>query len=99
MTARDAAGNLSNASRPVTVVAPLALLTKQTVRAVAQSRFAVRLRSDGRRIGGAIGPRHGTSSARQLRLRAPEKAGRYRLVITQDGLAHRVTLVASPAKR
>ncbi len=98
VTARDVAGNLSNVSKAVTVVAPLRLQT-QTVQAVAKSRFAVRLRSNGRRYRWSIGPRHGTSRARQLRLRAPRKAGRYTVVITQDGLAHKVVLVVSPRKR
>jgi hypothetical protein len=98
VTARDVAGNLSNVSRAVTVVAPLSLET-QTVQAVAKSRFAVRLRSDGRPYRWRLGPRHGTSRARTLRLRAPGKAGRYTVVIMQDGLAHRVKLVVTPAKR
>jgi hypothetical protein len=98
VTARDVAGNLSDASRAVTVVSPLRLET-QTVRATAKSRFAIRLRSDGRRYRWRIGPRRGASKATTLRLRSPEKTGLYTLVITQDGLAHRVPLIVSPAKR
>jgi hypothetical protein len=99
LTARDRAGNLSNASRAVALVAPLRLET-HTVRTVAGSRFAVRLRSDGRPYRWSIGARNGSASARRLRLRAPKKPGRYRLVITQGGRAHVVTLVISPgAKR
>ena len=97
VTARDVAGNLSNVSRAVMVVAPLRLET-QTMRAVAKSRFAIRLRSDGRPYRWTLGPRHGTSRARTLRLRAPGNAGRYTVVITQDGLSHRVRLVVTAAK-
>ena len=97
VTARDAAGNLSNVTRPVVVIVPLRVLTKQMTMHP-RRRFAVRLRSDGRRYRWSIGLRNGTSRARKLRLRAPEKAGRYRLVITQDGIAHTVKLVVVPAK-
>jgi hypothetical protein len=96
LTARDRAGNLSNASRSVVVIAPLRLVTHR-VRAVAGSRFAVRLRSDGRAYRWSIGARAGSGSARRLRLRAPARPGRYRLVITQDGLRHVVTLVVPRA--
>jgi len=98
VTARDAAGNLSNATRPVAVVVPLEVLTKH-VTAHPRARFAVRVRSDGRRYRWTIGPRDGASSAGKLRLRAPKKPGRYRLVITQDGLAHTVKVVVVPTKR
>jgi len=98
VTARDAAGNLSNATRPVVVVVPLDVLTKQ-VTARPRARFAVRVRSDGRRYRWSIGPRDGSSRTGKLRLRAPKKAGRYRLVITQDGLAHTVKLFVVPARR
>jgi hypothetical protein len=98
VTARDAAGNLSNATRPVVVVVPLEVLTKQ-VRVRPRARFAVRVKSDGRRYRWSIGRRGGTSSARRLRLRAPKQPGSYRLVITQDALARTVKVVVVPAKR
>jgi hypothetical protein len=98
LTARDLAGNLSNVSRAVTVVAPLRLDT-HTVRAAARARFVVKLLSDGRSYRWRIGRRNGSGSARRLRLRAPEKPGHYRLVITQDGLAHVVTVVVPPAAK
>jgi len=99
LTARDRAGNLSNVSRAVTLVVPLHLVT-HSVQAVAGSRFAVRLRSDGRAYRWRIGKRRGSASARRLRLRAPKKPGRYKLVITQDGLEHVVVLVVPrPANR
>jgi hypothetical protein len=99
LTARDRAGNLSNASRAALLVAPLRLVT-HSVRAVAGSRFAVRLRSDGRAYRWRIGERSGSASARKLRLRAPERPGRYKVVITQDGLEHVIVLVVSrPANR
>jgi hypothetical protein len=92
LTARDRAGNLSNASRAIAIVAPLRLVTHR-VRAAAGSRFAVRLRSDGRRYRWSIARRSGSARARTLRLRAPRVPGRYKLVITQDGLRHVVNVV------
>jgi flagellar hook capping protein FlgD len=96
VTARDLAGNVSNVSRGVTIVSPFVLLTK-SVHAVAGSRLAVRLRSDGRPYRWRLGPRGGTARARTLRLTAPQTAGRYRLVITQDGV-RRVVVVRVTAR-
>jgi hypothetical protein len=93
-TARDPAGNVSAPSAPVTVVSPFQLVTRR-VRAVARSRFRVRLRTDGRRYVWRLGPRNGVARTRMLRLRAPRTAGRYRVVITQDGVRRVVPLVVT----
>ena len=92
VTARDAAGNLSNATRPVVVIAPLQVLTKRvTVRP--RQRFAVRIRDDTRAYFWRFGRDSGFASSKTLRLRAPKRAGHYRLVIRQDHVAHVVPVV------
>ncbi len=92
VTARDAAGNLSNATRPVVVVVPLQVLTKHvTVRP--RQRFAVRIRDDARAYFWRLGRDSGFASSKTLRLRAPKRAGHYRLVIRQDHVAHVVPVV------
>jgi hypothetical protein len=93
--ARDVAGNLSQATRPVTIVIPLRVLTRR-VRATARSKFAVRVVTDGRAYHWKLGRRSGFASARRLVLQAPQGPGHYRLVIRQDKLAHLVPVVVTP---
>ena len=92
VAARDVAGNLSDATRPITVVIPLNVVTK-TVRVAPGKRFTVRLVTDRRRAyTWKLGKQQGSSHAGRLVLRAPNRAGRYALVISQDGLTHRVAV-------
>ena len=91
VAARDRAGNLSDASRAVTVIFPLRVLTPQ-VRVPAGERFLVRLETDGRAYHWTLANRSAFASERRLVLRSPDKPGRYTLVIRQDKLAHRVPL-------
>jgi hypothetical protein len=92
--ARDIAGNLSRATRGVTIVIPLRLLTRR-VRTAVGSKFTVRVVSDGRAYHWKLGQRSGFASARRLVLRAPRSPGRYGLVIRQDKLAHLVQVVVT----
>jgi hypothetical protein len=94
VTARDAAGNLSNATRPVVVIVPLQVLAKQlTVRP--RGRFVVRIRHDARAYFWRLGRDGGFASSKTLRLRAPKRPGHYRLVIRQDHVAHVVRVVVT----
>jgi hypothetical protein len=95
VAARDLAGNLSDATRPVTVVIPLRVLT-HGVRVAAGARFAVRLRTDGRAYHWRLARRGGYASGRRLVLRAPNAAGRYALVIRQDKVPHRISILVKP---
>jgi hypothetical protein len=95
VAARDVAGNLSDAARPVVVVIPLRVATS-SVRTAPGRRFSVRLVPAGRRAyHWQLAKREGVSNARRLVLRAPARGGRYALVIRQDGLAHRVLVVVA----
>jgi hypothetical protein len=89
LAARDAAGNLSDATRAVTVVIPLRVLTPRVQVAVGK-RFAVRLATDGRAYHWELAKRGAFASRRRLVLLAPSKPGRYTLVIRQDKVPHRI---------
>ena len=92
VAARDVAGNLSDATKPVLVIVPMRVLT-QSVHVKPKRRLSVRLDTDGRAYHWQLAGGEGFASARTLVLRAPKKAGRYALVLRQDGLAHRVLVV------
>jgi FlgD Ig-like domain len=95
IAARDIAGNLSSATRGVTVVIPLRVVTTR-VRVGTGRRFAVRLITDGRAYHWSLAKRGGFASARRLVLRAPQKPGRYTLVIRQDKVPHAIPIVVKP---
>ena len=92
VAARDIAGNLSDATKPILVIVPLRVAT-QSVHVKPKRRFAVVLVSDGRAYHWQLAKGEGFASGRHLVLRAPKKKGRYALVIRQDGIAHRVTVI------
>ena len=92
VAARDIAGNLSDATKPVLVIVPLQVATK-SVHVKPRRRFSVRLETDGRAYHWQLAKGEGFASTHTLVLRAPKKAGRYALVIRQDGIAHRVLVV------
>ena len=95
LTARDIAGNISDATPPIEIVAPLRIVTRH-VRVRAGARFAVRLRSDGRPYRWTLAGRTGSATTRRLRLRAPKRHGHFRLVITQDGFDQSVAVAVTP---
>jgi hypothetical protein len=95
VAARDVAGNLSDATKPIAVVVPLRVLTP-SVRVAPRKRFDVKLVTDGRRAyHWQFAKNEGFASGRSLALRAPKKAGRYALVIRQDGIAHHVLVTVA----
>ena len=74
LAARDVAGNLSDASRAVTIVIPLRVLTPR-VDVAAGKRFAVRLATDGRAYHWDSRSAARSRASRRLVLRAPKQAG------------------------
>jgi len=92
VAARDIAGNLSNATKPVLVIVPMRVVT-QSVQVKPKRRFTVELVTDGRAYHWQLAGNEGFASAQNLVLRAPKKAGRYALVIRQDGIPHRALVV------
>lgn len=83
----DAAGNETPASgrkRIVIDLRPLALLPLQLT-ARPGERLAVSVRTTARKYAWRLGGRHGTGRGPVLRVRAPLRPGRYRLVVTARG--------------
>ena len=74
LAARDVAGNLSDASRAVTIVIPLRVLTPR-VDVAAGKRFAVRLATDGRAYHWELAKRGAFASRAQARAARAEQAG------------------------
>ena len=74
LAARDVAGNLSDASRAVTIVIPLRVLTPR-VEVAAGKRFAVRLATDGRAYHWELAKRGAFASGRAAGSARAEQAG------------------------
>jgi hypothetical protein len=79
---RDIAGNLS---RPVTTTVRVRYIavTPRVVRARAGAMIRLHVSTDARRFHWRLGKRTGTAAAPTLALRAPQKPGRYRLVVRE----------------
>ena len=92
VAARDVAGNLSDATKPILVVVPMRVLT-QSVQVKPQHRFEVKLVTDGRAYHWQLANNEGFASGSSLVLRAPKKKGGHVLVIRQDGIAHRIPVI------
>ena len=84
VVARDIAGNISAPSRAVSIRIPIVALPVH-VHPKVGTRFAVRLRTDGRQYRWQLGRKHGISRARRLILHAPQAPGRYTFVVRQHG--------------
>ena len=89
--AEDRAGNASN-GKVVHVAVRYVELARETIEAKAGTRFGVRVSAD-RRVRWRLGARQGTAAPGLLVLRAPEKPGRYRLVVSIPGRADAATLI------
>jgi FlgD Ig-like domain len=84
-SARDAAGNLARRTRPLPVVVRYVALGRGRIVTVAARRFAVLAASDAVRIEWRLGARRGVARPGTLRLRAPQRPGRYTLVVSANG--------------
>ena len=84
VVARDIAGNISAPSRAVSIRIPIVALPVH-VHPKVGTRFAVRLKTDGRQYRWQLGRKHGISRARRLILHAPQAPGRYTFVVRQHG--------------
>jgi hypothetical protein len=85
--ARDLAGNETPAAerKNVTVDVRYVVLTPQRITVGSGGRFTVHVETAARRYRWRLGPRHGESRGRVLRLRAPSTPGTYRLVVGEPG--------------
>lgn len=98
LVAVDDAGNRSERVPAGTVRVRYAELGLDTIRARAGTRFGVRVRTDARAYRWLFARGRGTSSADYLVLRAPRKAGSYRLFVEANGRGDSARVVVIPPR-
>jgi hypothetical protein len=81
LVAVDRAGNRSAAAGPVSVTIRYVELSRKAIRVRAGSRFSVRVRTDAESFSWHLGRARGRSVPGVLVVRAPQRAGRYALVV------------------
>jgi hypothetical protein len=94
-SARDEAGNLARRTRPLTVVVRYVALGRDRITAIAERRFAVLVASDAARVEWRLAARRGTTRPGTLRLRAPQRPGRYTLVVSANRHDDRAVVVVT----
>ncbi len=95
LSAEDPAGNLSARTKPVFVQLTYIALGRSTIRALARTRFGVRVTTDAGSFRWRFAGRTGAGEAGLLVLKAP-KAGRYTLFVETNGHADKARVVVSP---
>ncbi len=97
LRAEDAAGNISKPTPPATVRIRFLTLGRTVIRVPAGKRFFVGVSADSKLVHWLLHGRMGEDSPGTLRLRAPKRAGHYRLFVTAVG--HSQTAVVIVTKR
>ncbi len=95
LEAVDRAGNRSLPVSAGSVRIRYVELAAPVLRAKAGGVLRMRLLTDARRVSWRLGKRTGVGKAPLLRLRAPQKAGRYRLVVAVNGHQARAFVVVT----
>jgi hypothetical protein len=94
LVATDRAGNDSRPSGPLVVTVRYIELSRKTIRVRAGARFSVRVRTDARFYSWRLGRRAGgRSTSVHLVVRAPNRPGRYALVVEESGRKARSTVL------
>jgi flagellar hook assembly protein FlgD len=94
LVATDRAGNDSRPGGPVAVTVRYIELSRKTIRVRAGARFSVRVRTDARFYSWRLGRRAGgRSTSVHLVVRAPNRPGRYALVVEESGRNARSTVL------
>ena len=94
--ARDLAGNVARPSAPVRVRLRFIEIAPSRFVVPAGVRFGVRVSTDVRRYRWQLGGRRGSSSAKVLVLRAPQRPGRYTLAVAYDGHSSAIPVFVRP---
>jgi hypothetical protein len=81
----DAAGNRTRDTGPFDVRVRYVEIRAEVIRARPRAGFSIRVSTDARRYSWRLGRRRGSARNRVLRLRAPARPGRYRLVVSLGG--------------
>jgi len=68
-------------------------LASGRIAAAAGKRFQIGVSTDARRYGWLLGGRHGYAHGPVLKLRAPDRPGRYALTVTEHGHSDRATVI------
>jgi FlgD Ig-like domain len=97
LVAVDDAGNRSRRVSAGAVRVRYLELGLDTIRVRAGTRFGMRVRTDARRYGWLFARGRGSSTARYLVLRAPQKPGRYRLFVQTRGRGDSSRVVVTPS--
>jgi hypothetical protein len=96
LVAHDLAGNDSRPSVPVVVHLRFISIAQSKVLVPAGVRFGVRVSTDARRYAWRLGARRGSATTNALALRAPQRAGRYTLVVTHRGHSDAIPVFVRP---
>ena len=96
LVARDLAGNVSTPTAPKVVRLRFVSLPIRVLHVRAGGTFGVRVDTDARTVAWRLARRRGSGAPRPLVLRAPERAGRYTLVVRVGGHAARATVLVTP---
>ena len=98
LVARDVAGNLGPRSGSRMVRIRFLELGRDRVVAAPGARFAILALSQARRLEWRVGGRSGTASPRTLKLRAPDRLGRYTLRVEANGHVRRAAVIVRGAR-
>lgn len=90
--AEDLAGNRAPRTRPVRVEIRFVDIVRRTIRVRARGVLRVRVRTDVRTLRYRLADRRGVFRGRVLRLRAPRRPGRYRLIVSTHRHRDRATV-------
>ena len=96
LSAEDPAGNLATPTKPAVVRIRYIELARPTIRARARTRFGVRVTTDAARFTWRFAGATGRARPGLLVLRAPRKAGSYRLFVEANGHGAKARVVVTP---
>ncbi|MEX0674340.1 MAG: FlgD immunoglobulin-like domain containing protein [Gaiellaceae bacterium] len=98
LVAVDRAGNRSDPAGPVTVTIRYVELSRKAIRVRAGSRFSVRVATDAESFSWRLGRAGGSSVPGVLVVRAPERPGRYALVVQANDRRARANVTVEAAR-
>jgi FlgD Ig-like domain len=94
--AQDQAGNLARRSKPAFVEITYITLGRESVRALARTRFGIRVTTDAARFRWRFARGTGVARPGLLVLRAPRAPGRYTLFVEANGHADKASVIVRP---
>jgi hypothetical protein len=95
LEAEDRAGNVSKPTRAVRLRLRYIALGREVVRVRPGARFGLRISTDAKVVRWLLHGRTGRSAPAALELRAPKRAGRYRLFVTAAGHSQAAVVVVA----